>query len=472
MVGHQRLPGINNPTSGSISVTSAKQEQEKSSVCLRTSRISSCLHFRPVVGLSALCSVLLLACVALSVLYYNESDRRPAWTSLLFEYQNMSESCLTLTTANSHLRGENEMLKQQISWLDEQTKLLNRTSAKLMSVNLALSAESAELTEQSVNLTSTNLELTQENERLVQQRSEQEEEKLNMSQTIKHLVDSSAQREEEVRRLSEMNGLLSNELFELKEKNKELLETNNKFQGEVKNLSEQVGALLMDDCEEVRKHNMQLQERVAKLQEQQQNLSSTLMKERQEAAEREDGSRNKLHRVMADMQSVKEAFHSLDLYCPVLNHKTKERVCKKCPNSWRLFENKCYYFSTRVLTWSSSRAWCQTQGGDLLVVDSEPEQSFVFESSQAVEQSGSRLWIGMTDAEVEGEWMWVDGSSLASREQYWLSRPGTGAEPDDWKLDDPLGEDCGHIDSSETALQSWLDGSCKTPYRWICEKTV
>ncbi|XP_041817961.1 CD209 antigen-like protein B [Chelmon rostratus] len=472
MVGHQWLPWINNPTSGSASVSSAKQEQEISSGCLRTRRNTSCRHSGPVVALSTLCSLLLAACVALSVLYNNESDRRPTWKNLLFNYQNISESCLALTKANSDLRGENERLRQRSTWLDAQNKLLNRTSAQLMSVNLALSLESTELTEQIVNLTSTNLELAQEHQSLVQHRSEQEEEKLNMSQTIKHLVNTGTRQEEEARRLSELNGLLRDELFQLREKNEELLENNHKFDGEIKNLSEQVRALLIDDCDEAKKHNMQLQERVTKLQERSQNLSSTLTKERQEAAEREESRRNEMDRVVADMRSVKEAFHSLDLYCPVLHHQTKERVCKKCQNSWRLFENKCYYFSTRMLTWSSSRAWCQTQGGDLLIVDSEAEQSFVFESSRAVEQSGSRLWIGMTDAEVEGEWLWVDGSSVASRAQYWLSRAGTGTEPDDWKLDDPLGEDCGHIDTSENALKSWMDGSCTIPYRWICEKNV
>lgn len=56
--------------------------------------------------------------------------------------------------------------------------------------------------------------------------------------------------------------------------------------------------------------------------------------------------------------------------------------------------------------------------------------------------------------------------------RYWLSRPESGSEPDDWKLNDPLGEDCGHIDINEETKMSWMDASCKTLYQWICEKTV
>uniref|UniRef100_A0A3B4TPA2 C-type lectin domain-containing protein n=1 Tax=Seriola dumerili TaxID=41447 RepID=A0A3B4TPA2_SERDU len=137
----------------------------------------------------------------------------------------------------------------------------------------------------------------------------------------------------------------------------------------------------------------------------------------------------------------------------------------------KLLETKCYYFSSRMLSWSSSRAWCRTQGGDLLIINSEQEQNFIFDTSRALEQSITRLWIGMTDAEEEDDWRWVDGSKVNS-DVYWLSRPGMATEPDDWKLDDPLGEDCGHVDTSENALKSWMDGSCKKPYRWICEKNI
>ncbi|KAK5881676.1 hypothetical protein CesoFtcFv8_022448 [Champsocephalus esox] len=127
----------------------------------------------------------------------------------------------------------------------------------------------------------------------------------------------------------------------------------------------------------------------------------------------EETRQDEMERMMADMHSINEAFHSLDLYCPVANHDTKERICKNCQESWRLFETKCYYISSRRLTWSSSRDWCQTQVGDLLIINSEPEQSFVSESSKSLEPSSSRLWM----AEEEGVWRWVDGSLVTSDEQ-------------------------------------------------------
>ncbi|XP_034083425.1 CD209 antigen-like isoform X2 [Gymnodraco acuticeps] len=455
MVGHQ---WFNNSNSGSISVTSAKQDQEKSLPCLGTRPKVIRHRLCPVVGLSSLCLLLLVTCVALSVLHNNESGSKPKWKSLLFDYQNMSDTYLSLTAANKDLRRDNELLKEQSAWLHEQTKSLNRTSANLMSGNIALSLESSHFKEQIVNLTSTNSQQAEEHLRLVQYTSDLKGNKLNMSQTITLLMDSNTQQEEEGHRLFQMNSLLREELTQLKGNTQEILEINNNFEREVKNLSEQIGALMNNDCEKASKDNMQLLN---------QNLSTVLIKEKQEAAMQDE-----MERMMADMHSINEAFHSLDLYCPVANHDTKERICKKCQESWRLFETKCYYISSRRLTWSSSRDWCQTQAGDLLIINSEPEQSFVSESSKSLEPSSSRLWMGLTDAEEEGVWRWVDGSLVTSDEQYWLSREGLETEPDDWKLEDPLGENCGHMDISEDKLHSWMDGSCKTPYRWICEKNV
>ncbi|XP_047465330.1 CD209 antigen-like [Mugil cephalus] len=460
MIGRQWLPWIHSPAPASASATSVKQEQEISSSCFRIRKPQICHHFGPVAILSTVCSLLLLSCVSLSVLYYSESDPTPEWQNLLFDYQNISGSFFSLTKTNDNLRRTNEILKKRTSSLDERAELLNKTSAGLVSVNAALTLELSRLKEQVVNQTAKYSQIAQEHGQLVRYTSEQREEKQNMSETIKRLED-------EKQHLSEIIGLLGDELLQSTEQNQELLGMSDGLRNEIKNLSEDAVA-----HRNTSEQNMRLQERLSELQELNQNLSTILGGERQEAAERERSRRREVEQMEADVNSTREAYRSLDLYCPVVDQKTKERVCKKCQNSWRPFQSKCYYFSSRLLTWSSSRSWCRARGGDLLVVSSEPEQNFIFESSQTLEQKSSRLWIGMTDAEVEGEWRWVDGSRVSSDVQFWLGRPGTRTEPDDWKLDDPLGEDCGHIDTSEDALKSWMDGSCKTPYRWICEKTI
>lgn len=95
-----------------------------------------------------------------------------------------------------------------------------------------------------------------------------------------------------------------------------------------------------------------------------------------------------------------------------------------------------------MLAWGPSRTWCQAQGGDLLIINSEDEQvvtrqahpqtslfkrrgsssllanqNFVLETSRSLDQRNPRLWIGLTDAEEEGDWLWVDGRSVSSGSQ-------------------------------------------------------
>ncbi|KAG7219809.1 hypothetical protein INR49_005831 [Caranx melampygus] len=345
----------------------------------------------------------------------------------------MSDSYLTLTQVNSDLREDKEILEERSARLEEQSQLLNRTSVQLQSINLNLSLENSELMEKIENLTLRITQLTQEHEQLVQFLSEQEEKRLNMSETIKHLVSANTQLQEERQQLSETNSLLRGGCFKKRRR-----------------------------AESSQKPTT----------EQNQNLSMVVTRERQELLTQEGNRRKEMEQMVVDMKLVNASYRSLDLYCPVVNQKSRERMCKKCQDSWRLFETKCYYFSSRMLSWSSSRAWCQTQGGDLLIINSQQEQEFVFDASRAGEQLNTRLWIGMTDAEEEGDWRWVDSSKVNPDVQFWLSRPGMVNEPDDWKLDDPLGEDCGHLDTSEDALMSWMDSSCKKPYRWICKKNL
>uniref|UniRef100_A0A8C4F9Q3 C-type lectin domain-containing protein n=1 Tax=Dicentrarchus labrax TaxID=13489 RepID=A0A8C4F9Q3_DICLA len=112
----------------------------------------------------------------------------------------------------------------------------------------------------------------------------------------------------------------------------------------------------------------------------------------------------------------------------------------KCEYGWEQHGRQCYYFSTNYFTWSNSRDECRQKGGDLVQIDSREEQ----------------FWIGLTDSEKEGTWLWVDGSPLNERF--------------DWK--DPDGEDCVRMGEKAGApdLKCWFDESCKYAHRSICEK--
>lgn len=259
------------------------------------------------------------------ILDKRESDNKPEWESLLFDYQNISDHYLTTTEANDELSRDNENLRERNARLGERTRLLNQSCAKLTSTNDELTLESMQLQELIANLTSMNLRLNKDHNLLVQYSAELEAEKSNMSQSIAYLTEVHMRLEEDRRKLSETNTFLGDELFQANEKNQELLELNTKFQGEIQNLNERIeaDAFLRDRCEEASQNNTRnFREAIAELQDQKKNLSVLLEQEKQMAAERKSSTREEMDLMLVDMRLTNEAYHSLDQYCPVVDQTT------------------------------------------------------------------------------------------------------------------------------------------------------
>ncbi|XP_039462093.1 hepatic lectin-like isoform X3 [Oreochromis aureus] len=147
--------------------------------------------------------------------------------------------------------------------------------------------------------------------------------------------------------------------------------------------------------------------------------------------------------------------------------------CYKCEEGWEQHGGKCYYFSIRKSSWEQSRDECRAKGGDLVKIDSREEQSFLERKLRDVmTEAEDKFWIGLTDSAVEGRWVWVDGSSLDQRLQFW-----SGIDPDNWKGhngEHPDGEDCVRMGEKGGAddLKCWFDAFCSKPHRSICEKAA
>ncbi|XP_058849962.1 C-type lectin domain family 4 member E-like [Acipenser ruthenus] len=129
------------------------------------------------------------------------------------------------------------------------------------------------------------------------------------------------------------------------------------------------------------------------------------------------------------------------------------------------FNGKCYYFSPDTMNWNSSRAICVSMGADLVIIESEAEQKFLSENAKT-----DSYWIGLTDAVTEGVWLWVDGTLLNDKAQFWATRThDSGKEPDDYNGEDPSGEDCAQLQTNRNSKKTWFDSSCKKQYKRICE---
>uniref|UniRef100_A0A7N6BMH5 C-type lectin domain-containing protein n=1 Tax=Anabas testudineus TaxID=64144 RepID=A0A7N6BMH5_ANATE len=132
------------------------------------------------------------------------------------------------------------------------------------------------------------------------------------------------------------------------------------------------------------------------------------------------------------------------------------RQDKTCPAGWTKFGFSCYVLSTESGSWTIGREDCRTRGADLVVIDSDTEQTFVSKFTNV------DTWIGLSDRGNEGSWKWVDETPLILNN--WRKN-----QPDNGGGSSSTGdEDCAHIRSDS----EWNDLPCEKSLQWICEKML
>ncbi|KAM5238000.1 low affinity immunoglobulin epsilon Fc receptor [Ctenodactylus gundi] len=130
---------------------------------------------------------------------------------------------------------------------------------------------------------------------------------------------------------------------------------------------------------------------------------------------------------------------------------SKGSVCSTCPAEWLRFRHKCYYFGKGKKQWIQARFTCEDMEGRLVSIHSTDEQDFL---TKHAHKEGS--WIGLRDLDMEGEFVWMDGSPM-DYSNWQLGEPNN-AEPS---------EDCVMMKGSgkwnDAHCRSWLDA-------WVCER--
>ncbi|XP_049328040.1 CD209 antigen-like protein C isoform X3 [Astyanax mexicanus] len=122
---------------------------------------------------------------------------------------------------------------------------------------------------------------------------------------------------------------------------------------------------------------------------------------------------------------------------------------------WSYFNSSLYYLTTNKKTWSGSRDECKQKGSDLVIINSREEQEFINKTFLSTE-----AWLGLTDIANEGDFRWVDGSSLTL--QFWWT-----GEPNDYQ-----NEDCAltGFKHSKSDILTWGDYPCGANMYGLCEK--
>ncbi|XP_031440196.1 perlucin-like protein isoform X2 [Clupea harengus] len=136
---------------------------------------------------------------------------------------------------------------------------------------------------------------------------------------------------------------------------------------------------------------------------------------------------------------------------------------RPCDSGWIPHKCKFYLLSDELLQWEESRQKCISAGGDLVTIDSEEEQSFLVNHIDRTTLKEIPFWIGLTDRQKEGQWLWLDGKSLQDNLTFWdKDQPDNG--PDGER---PEGQDCAWF-RSVTHINNWMDGYCVRLHGRIC----
>jgi hypothetical protein len=128
------------------------------------------------------------------------------------------------------------------------------------------------------------------------------------------------------------------------------------------------------------------------------------------------------------------------------------------------FGSSRYYFCDDERTWEQARGRCESiAGAHLVTVQDDDEDEFV------LDQISDKTWLGGSDGEDEGQWLWPDGTAFFDEED---DGPVAGRF-NNWDSSEP--NDTGLSASAADCLmywyeqEAWADASCGDEHGYVCE---
>ncbi|XP_065107450.1 ladderlectin-like [Paramisgurnus dabryanus] len=134
----------------------------------------------------------------------------------------------------------------------------------------------------------------------------------------------------------------------------------------------------------------------------------------------------------------------------------KNAAAEDCPYDWTPFGVECYKFISTQETWIKAEKNCQSNGGNLASVRSAVQNDFLL----SLVPTGRRAWIGGQDGEVDGQWLWTDGSQFDFTN--WCPK-----EPNNYQ---GVPENC--LEISWNGQRCWNDQPCTDSMGYICAQPL
>jgi hypothetical protein len=132
---------------------------------------------------------------------------------------------------------------------------------------------------------------------------------------------------------------------------------------------------------------------------------------------------------------------------------------------------RCFVVTSTLLSWADARLECQSRGPgwDLASIRDDAVNQFMGELG------AGEAWIGASDADTEGLWLWVDDGT-----PFWSGNGATGAAVgaayENWNSDEPNGAGtsaCARLVFTTNAAPNpppaWADLECFELLRSVCD---
>ncbi|XP_033960954.1 macrophage mannose receptor 1-like isoform X3 [Pseudochaenichthys georgianus] len=133
---------------------------------------------------------------------------------------------------------------------------------------------------------------------------------------------------------------------------------------------------------------------------------------------------------------------------------TKAAETGFCSASWIPYNGHCFNLNRTQKTWPDAQRDCRFEGGDLATIRNVEDQSFVI--SQLGYKSTDDLWIGLNDRKTEGQFDWIDHSTV-SFTSWEFGKPAVSTDI----------KDCILIRGENG---NWADRVCEEKHGSICMK--
>jgi hypothetical protein len=121
---------------------------------------------------------------------------------------------------------------------------------------------------------------------------------------------------------------------------------------------------------------------------------------------------------------------------------------------WIAYNGHWYTMTTDRMTWLEAHAQATAAGGYLVAINDASEQTFIESTYLIGFADATAFWMGATDRDVEGTWVWTNGEAMSYTNWH-----GATGEPNDFGPGEDYGCMNWHRDEADSAnvKGSWND---------------